>query len=154
MKLQSLNNLGSAQSLMRGVQSELGTAKGGDPFNDRPNPKGDTAAIKQLANDFEGLFLGIVLKSMRDTVPKDSMIDGGNAEDIYKSMLDSEYTKLMSAQRKTGIADNIEKFLLEASGNMERTNQAMAKLQEAKGLKAYKDLPPVANQETMISKAK
>lgn len=148
-----LSQLGSAQSLMNNVRSELGSAKSGDPFNDAPSIRDEKAAIKQLSNEFESLFLGIVLKSMRDTVPKSTLVDGGNAEDIYKSMLDSEYTKQMAAQRHTGIADNIEKFLLEAAGNDERSNEAATRLQEAKGLKAYKQLPATAIQETMISKA-
>ena len=74
----------------------------------------DTAQIKQLAEEFESLFIGIVLKSMRDTVPKDGMINGGNAEDIYRSMLDTEYSKQMAQQRSTGLANNIEEYLLKA----------------------------------------
>ncbi|MEN9835490.1 MAG: peptidoglycan hydrolase FlgJ, partial [Pseudomonadota bacterium] len=58
----------------------------------------DRATIKKAAEDFESLFLNIVLKSMRDTVQKSGLIDGGNAEDIYKSLLDDEYAKMMAAQ--------------------------------------------------------
>ena len=153
--LGKISGLGSASQLMRGVQSELATATPGDPFAEKagPGPRDDKAAIKSLSNEFESLFLGIVLKAMRDTVPKDSLIQGGNAEDIYKSMLDTEYTKQMAAQRHTGIADNIERFLLEASGNGPSTNEAAAKLQEVKGLKAYKQLPEAMIQETMDPKA-
>ena len=80
----------------------------------RTKTDNDTAQIKQLAEEFESLFLGIVLKSMRDTVPKDGLINGGNAEDIYRSMLDTEYSKQMAQQRSTGLADNIEEYLLRA----------------------------------------
>lgn len=76
----------------------------------------DTAQIKQLAEEFESLFLGIVLKSMRDTVPKDGLVNGGNAEEIYRSMLDTEYSKQMARQRSTGLANNIEDYLLKAYG--------------------------------------
>lgn len=57
----------------------------------------DRTTIKQAAEDFESLFLNIVLKSMRDTVQKSGLIDGGNAEEIYSSMLDDEYAKMMAA---------------------------------------------------------
>ncbi len=153
-----LSGLGSAQNLMQNVQSELSSAKE-DPFGvpsriqGAKGPKDEKAQIKELSNEFESLFLGIVLKAMRDTVPKSGLVDGGNAEDIYKSMLDTEYAKNMAAQRHTGIADNIEKFLLEASGNMDRAKGAEAKLQEAKGLKAYTQLPAGMIQETMDPKA-
>ena len=45
-------------------------------------------AIKKLSDEFEGIFLEIVLKSMRDTVDKSQFIDGGNGEQIFQSMLD------------------------------------------------------------------
>ena len=40
---------------------------------------------------------------------KGGLIDGGNGEDIFKGMLDSEYSKAMASQRSSGIADSIEK---------------------------------------------
>ena len=67
--------------------------------------------IKQLANEFESIFLEIVLKSMRETVGKSELVNGGNAEDIYRSMLDQEYAKNMAGMRQTGIGDAIEKQL-------------------------------------------
>ncbi len=72
--------------------------------------------IKQLANEFESLFLEIVLKSMRETVGKSELMNGGNAEDIYRSMLDQEYAKNMAGMRQTGIGDAIEKQLSGDSG--------------------------------------
>lgn len=91
--------------------------------------------IKRLANEFESLFLNLVLKSMRDTIPKSELMNGGNAEDIYKGMLDDEYAKMMAEQRSTGIADNIEEFLLRAQGS---TRPNPPQIPE-KGLKAYQD---------------
>ncbi len=69
-------------------------------------------AIKKLSEEFEAMFLNLVLKSMRDTVPKNKLVDGGNAEDIYRSMLDSEYAKQLSHQRGAGIADAVERQML------------------------------------------
>ena len=34
---------------------------------------------------------------------KGGLIDGGNGEDIFKGMLDSEYSKAMASQRSSGI---------------------------------------------------
>ncbi len=69
-------------------------------------------AIRKLSEEFEGIFLEIVLKSMRETVSKSELIDGGNGEEIFQSMLDSEYAKSMAAQRSTGLATSIETHLL------------------------------------------
>lgn len=97
----------------------------------------DRATIKQAAEDFESLFLNIVLKSMRDTVQKSGLIDGGNAEDIYKSLLDDEYAKMMAAQRHTGLANNIEEFLLNSQSQIRP--QASPTVAKAQGLAAYKE---------------
>ncbi len=72
----------------------------------------DRAEIKKLANEFEAMFHQIMLKSMRDAVPKSELIDGGNGEDIFRSMLDTEYAKSMAEQRTSGIAASIENELL------------------------------------------
>lgn len=76
----------------------------------------DREKIKELSQQFESMFHDILLKSMRSTVQKSGFIDGGNAEDIYRGMLDSEYSKLMSTQGNTGLAESIEAQLLETMG--------------------------------------
>tara|TARA_B100000902_G_C27115659_1_gene815927 strand:+ start:402 stop:794 length:393 start_codon:yes stop_codon:yes gene_type:complete len=72
----------------------------------------DVKKIKDLSEEFESLFLEIMLKSMRDSVEKSGLVDGGNAENIFQGMLDKEYSKKMSSQRSSGIADAIESHLL------------------------------------------
>lgn len=76
----------------------------------------DIAKIKQLATDFESMFMEQMLKGMRTSVQKSGLIDGGNAEEIYQSMLDGEYAKTMAGQRNTGLADMVERQLLESMG--------------------------------------
>lgn len=102
-----------------------------------PKIDNDHKQIKQLAEEFESFFIGIVLKSMRDTVPKDGMINGGNAEDIYRSMLDAEYAKEMSRQRTTGIADNIEKFLLQSYDSQVKSQEFLTKDIKSAAISAY-----------------
>lgn len=77
----------------------------------KTQPSKNEAEIKKLSEEFESIFLGLVLKSMRDSVQKSGLIDGGNAENIYRSMLDDEYAKQMAAQHHTGLADQIANFL-------------------------------------------
>jgi Rod binding domain-containing protein len=40
------------------------------------------------------------------------LMDGGNGEDIFRGMLDTEYAKIMAQQGSTGISDMIAKELL------------------------------------------
>ena len=74
----------------------------------------DLATIGKLSKDFESIFLEIVLKSMRDAVPKTELLGKSNGEDIFKSMLDGEYSKQIAEQKMSGIAKNIEEQLLKA----------------------------------------
>ncbi len=56
--------------------------------------------------EFESIFVKMMLKEMRKTVDKtDSLISGGFAEDIYRDMLDDEYSKTMAKTAHFGLAD-------------------------------------------------
>jgi|APHig6443717497_1056834.scaffolds.fasta_scaffold33710_2 flagellar protein FlgJ len=69
--------------------------------------------LKKISQDFESLFTGMMLKSMRATVPQDKLTGGGNAEETYRSMLDQEYAAAASKRGGNGsIASMIEKELL------------------------------------------
>lgn len=111
----------------------------------------DRAELRKVAEEFESLFLGIVLKSMRQTVQESGLLDGGNAEDIYRSMLDDEYAKMMAAQRHTGIADNIEEFLLRSYGEGLQTETTIGK---AAGIKAYQEAGQQVGLQNALKQAR
>lgn len=97
-------------------------------------------AIKKAAQDFEAVFLGILTKSMRESVQKSDLMGDGNAEGMYQSMLDTEYTKQMANQNFTGLAKSIEEQLLRtrASGLSEIRQAAISADQvKTKGIQAY-----------------
>ena len=94
----------------------------------------DIKKVKELSQQFESIFHGIMLKTMRSTVQKSGFIDGGNAEDIYAGMLDQEYSKLMSTSADTGLAANIERQLLESMGVNKDVSQ---KINALEGQKVY-----------------
>ncbi len=101
------------------------------------SPKGpqDAEAIKKLSDEFEAIFMEIVLKSMRETVDKSQLTDGGNGEQIFQSMLDSEYSKNLASQRTSGLADSIEKHLLglvPGSDKAASINKAVGRIQYQK----------------------
>jgi len=127
------------QRILRGNggPSSATTGSGPKALEDKAQPSKDQAEIRKLSEDFESIFLGLVLKSMRDSVQKSGLIDGGNAENIYRSMLDDEYAKQMAAQHHTGLADQIANFL---SGQ-----------NELRGQKAYagQGLPDDAKKATI-----
>lgn len=88
--------------------------------------EGESRSLKEVAADFESLFLNLVLKSMRDTVPKSELLNGGNAEDVYRSMLDSEYAQQMAKLGQTGLAASIEKQLQEKIGRAHYQTQLLS----------------------------
>lgn len=68
--------------------------------------------LKKISQDFESLFVGMMLKSMRATVPEDTLTGGGRAEETYRSLLDQEYATAASRRGGIGIASMVEKELL------------------------------------------
>ncbi len=68
------------------------------------------AAMKNAAQQFEAVFLQMVLKAMRDASPKEGMFDNEQSR-LFQSMLDQQLAQTMSARGSTGLAAVIEKQL-------------------------------------------
>lgn len=90
--------------------------------------------LKQASQDFEAIFLETVLKSMRQSVMKSGLMDGGHAEDLYRSMLDSEYAKSMSGLDQTGLSQMIYQQLIK-TGEVPVETNAINK--QKSGMEAY-----------------
>ncbi len=72
----------------------------------------DKVAARKAAREFEGLFVGMMLKSMRETVGKDMLAGKGQSDEIYRSMLDQEYVKAVVERGGLGLAKMIEAQLI------------------------------------------
>ena len=70
-------------------------------------------ALKEVAQQFEVLFINMLLKSMREATPKDGALDSDQTR-FYSSMLDSQYAQTMSA-KGIGLADMMVKQLTRAT---------------------------------------
>ena len=64
----------------------------------------EAAKLKEACRDFEALFIKQMLDTMRKTVNKSGMLDGGMAEDIFEDMLYDDYAKSMADTGSFGIA--------------------------------------------------
>ena len=60
--------------------------------------------LKALSKEFESFFFKEVISAMRKTVPKNTLINGGHAEDIYKSMLDDNLAAHRTGRGGSGLA--------------------------------------------------
>ena len=90
--------------------------------------------IAKVSEEFESLFTEILLKSMRKSVMKSEWLSGGNTEDIYRSMLDSEYAKISSQTRGLGLADAIEK---EVAKSLNQSVNLKKEAEKIRGAKSY-----------------
>ena len=71
----------------------------------RPNEN-----VKAVAQQFEALFIGMMLKSMRDAIPKNDDVNSDTTK-TYQSMLDQQLAQALTSHGGLGIAAMIEKQL-------------------------------------------
>lgn len=65
----------------------------------------DEKSLKSATEEFESIFIKMLLDAQDKTVDREnSMFYGGNSEDIYRSMLNSERAKDMSKTGEFGLA--------------------------------------------------
>lgn len=78
--------------------------------------------IEKVSEQFEAIFLELVFKSMRETVPEGQLIERGFGEGVFSSMLDREYAGSMASSQSVGLARLIANQLdgLQESGKKAR----------------------------------
>jgi len=62
---------------------------------------------RQVAEEFEGTFISALVDTMFSGIETDGPFGGGQAEGMFRSMLNQEYAKVMSANGGIGIYDNV-----------------------------------------------
>lgn len=61
--------------------------------------------LRQATVDFESLFIKQMLNSMKKTVTKSGLLDGGMGQEIFEDMLYDEYAKDMAKTANLGISE-------------------------------------------------
>ncbi len=84
---------------------------------DKDDPK-----LRAACAEMESLFISHLIKEMRATVEKSGFIDGGQAEEIFTSLLDVEMSKKMSASGGIGLSA----ILLEQLGAKETKKNTLS----------------------------
>jgi len=64
-------------------------------------------AISEVAGQFESLFVGMMLKAMRDAVPQGGLFDSSQM-DTYRDLFDKQLALDMSRSGGIGLAELIE----------------------------------------------
>ncbi len=65
----------------------------------------------EACQDFEAIFIKQMLNSMKSTVNKTGLVDGGFAEEMYDDMLYDEYADKMAKTAGFGIAESLYRQL-------------------------------------------
>jgi len=70
------------------------------------NLKGkDPEQLREVAQQFEAIFIQQMYKEMRNTIPDDGLIQRGNADDVYTQLQDFEAAKITAQQGGIGLAE-------------------------------------------------
>ena len=86
----------------------------------RPAATADRAKAHQVAIEFEAFFVARMLDQMFAGVRSDGAFGGGNAEQVYRSMMVDEFGKKVSGSGGFGIAEAVERSLLKAQEDLSR----------------------------------
>ena len=90
-------------STVNSLSSTANSANSGKPID---------LKAKETAVEFEAFFLSQMLNNMTSGLQTDKTFGGGEAEKIFKDMLNDEYAKSMSSQGGIGIADMVYREIL------------------------------------------
>lgn len=71
----------------------------------------DPAVLREVAGQFEALFIQTMFKNMRDTSLADPIFGQSDQHEMYQEMLDKQYALEMSGGRGIGLADMLVRQL-------------------------------------------
>ncbi len=100
-------------------------------------------ALRETARQFESLFTSMMLKSMRDATPGDSLF-GSDQQDFYQDMFDQQLSQQLSKGKGLGLADVLVRQLMQASGMPSEAMQAPDAAGGAAGVSAATGAAPTA----------
>lgn len=130
--LAGINNTSAATSLL--TPRAATSATDGMVYNDlraltdlktqsREDPK---AALHEVAKQFESVFVNMMMKAMRDTLPKDGLLGGSDVQ-TYQEMFDQQLALDLGKQGSLGLASVIERQLSSVIAPVD-TTAAMSEL--------------------------
>jgi flagellar protein FlgJ len=86
--------------------------------------------LQQAAQEFEGLLLQMMLKSMRDATPQDGLLDNDQTR-FFTTILDQQIAHDLSTKNTFGFAQLIEQQLGRENSSSEATETMLQQLRQA-----------------------
>jgi len=81
---------------------------------DAVGPSSEDARLQKVARQLEGVFVQQLFKAMRETVPQDGAVDGGQGEQMFTSMMDEKLADQLPGQWHHGIGEGLIRQLRQA----------------------------------------
>ena len=76
-----------------------------------PAPDSKDAQLRRAARDLEGVFVAELFKAMRETVPENSLFDGGAGEQMFTGMMDSHLAAQVPEGWNNGLGEALYRQL-------------------------------------------
>ena len=104
-QMQARFDAAQTQRVLAQTQADAGKAVSASQRARTPQEKAAAMAkLEKVSKDFESIFIGYMLKTMRDAVPKSDFFGDSREQDIFGSMRDEEMSKNMAKAGGIGIA--------------------------------------------------
>src|SRR6056297_2692467 len=117
MEIDSSNmmQLGRLQQQQTGIRQQTTSlqakARSGMAAGSSAEDTAKNERLKETCSDFQAIFVKQMLDSMRKTVNKSGLLEGGQAEEIFEDMLYDEYAQSISKNGDIGLDDMLYKQL-------------------------------------------
>ncbi|MBA4274687.1 MAG: chemotaxis protein [Alphaproteobacteria bacterium] len=72
----------------------------------------DASKIDATAQEFEAQFIAQMMENMFSTIQTNSEFGGGQAEEVYRSLLVNEYGKMIARTGGVGVADHVKREMI------------------------------------------
>lgn len=67
--------------------------------------------LRDACAAFEGMFMDMMMKTMRKSSMESSLIKKSNGEKIFTEMLDQQYVDILAKRSDSGLGDSLYKYL-------------------------------------------
>jgi flagellar protein FlgJ len=112
----------------------------------RLTKQSDPAAIKSAAQQFEAIFVQMMLKSMRDATPRDEAM-GSDQQRMYESLLDQQLSQVLSTRGGgMGLAAMIEKQMAHKQPDLDASATGISGISLTPPQRAFSIAPQVGKR--------
>ena len=108
-------------------------------------------ATKKVAKHFESLFVQMMLKSMRDTLPKDGIFSS-DQQRMYEDMFDKQISLQMSTNKGIGLASVIERQISHQQPDVSKSREMDDYFKRALPVQTMPETQPAVSVDSVSGK--